>query len=362
MQSQSKQEIIDNDLNNIYLKTYQDCDFSNAKILITGCAGFLGFYITKYFAANHERLGIKKIIALDSFILGECPDWLNELKNNYSEILKVEKFILGKNDINELDDYKSVTHILHMASIASPTFYRKFPLETIDANIWGLRNLLDKYKSSDFLKGFLFFSSSEIYGDPDKNNIPTSENYRGLVSCTGPRACYDESKRFGETLSTIYRDQYSIPISIVRPFNNYGPGMKIEDKRLPADLAKCILLNKDIYIFSDGKPTRSFCYVSDAIIGYLKVLCSKYHTEFNIGIDKEETSVIKMAEIYREIGKSEFGYSGQIFRKVNEDPNYLSDNPNRRQPDISKAKKLLDFNPEVLVNEGVKNYLYFLFG
>ena len=138
--------------------------------------------------------------------------------------------------------------------------------------------------------------------------------------------------------------------------------MKIEDKRLPADLAKCILLNKDIYIFSDGKPTRSFCYVSDAIIGYLKVLCSNYHTEFNIGIDKEETSVIKMAEIYREIGKSEFGYSGQIFRKVNEDPNYLSDNPNRRQPDISKAKKLLDFNPEVLVNEGVKNYLYFLFG
>ena len=163
MQSHSKQEIINNDLNNIYLKTYQDCDFSNAKILITGCAGFLGFYITKYFAANHERLGIKKIIALDSFILGECPDWLNELKNNYSEILKVEKFILGKNDINELDDYQSVTHILHMASIASPTFYRKFPLETIDANIWGLRNLLDNYKSSDFLKGFLVYVDFPIF-------------------------------------------------------------------------------------------------------------------------------------------------------------------------------------------------------
>ncbi len=351
--------IIYNDLNYIYNNT-KDLNFEEASILITGCAGFLGFYLTKYLTTFHKNLRLKSIIALDSFILGNCPKWLSELENDYSEILTVKKFILGSNKISNLDGYQEVTHIFHMASIASPTFYRKYPIETIDANIWGLRDLLDSYVNSDYLKSLIFFSSSEIYGDPDKANIPTSEEYRGYVSCTGPRACYDESKRFGETLCTIYRKQFSMPISIVRPFNNYGPGMKIEDKRLPADLANCIVNNKDIYLFSNGLPTRTFCYVADAIIGFLKVLSSNFHTEFNIGIDDSETSVIELANIYKEIGESLFSYTGKIVSKKSDDKNYLLDNPTRRKPDISKARKLLKFNPKIDVHSGVKNYLIFL--
>ncbi len=360
MKNFSRKEIEIKDLKHIYDRTKKESNLNDSVILVTGCAGFLGYYIMKYFASYHSLLGIKKIIALDSFIIGAIPKWLKEIKDGNPKLFSINKFELGKDKISELEDHQKVTHILHMASIASPTFYRKFPLETIDANIWGLRDLLDVYKNSNNLMGFIFFSSSEIYGDPDKDNIPTNENYRGYVSCTGPRACYDESKRFGETLSIVFREKYSLPISIVRPFNNYGPGMKVEDKRLPADLAKCILSNNDIYIFSDGSPTRTFCYVADAIIGFLKVLFFKNNSEFNIGMDKPETSVIQIAEIYKEIGKLKYGYSGEIIKIINKDPNYLKDNPNRRQPDINKAKKLLNFNPTIDLKKGVSSYLDFL--
>ena len=124
-----------------------------------------------------------------------------------------------------------------MASIASPMFYRKYPIETLDANIWGLRRLLDYYMEKE-MKGFLFYSSSELYGDPAPEAVPTSEDYNGNVCATGPRACYDESKRFGETMCMLFAQQYGMPIGVVRPFNNYGPGMKINDKRVPADFAK----------------------------------------------------------------------------------------------------------------------------
>ena len=362
MTKYTKKEIINNDLQYIKINTIEECDFSNSTILITGCAGFLGYYITKYFAENNKELGIKKIIALDSFILGECPEWLKRIEVGFPNIVSIKKFVLGKDKISSIENFESVNYVMHMASIASPTFYRKFPIETIDANIWGLRNLLEEFKNSKVLKGFLFFSSSEIYGDPDPNNIPTSEEYRGFVSCTGPRACYDESKRFGETLSTIYRKKFGMPISIVRPFNNYGPGMKITDKRLPADLANCIISNQDIFIYSDGSPTRTFCYVADAIVGFLKALCSIEYTEFNIGMDKPEISVLELAEIYKSIGINKFNYTGKICKKVSKDPNYLSDNPNRRRPDITKAKKLINFNPVIDIKQGVGSYLDFLKG
>lgn len=361
MFNQKKIEVINSDLEYILKNSEATCDFNDSYILITGCAGFLGFYITQFFVKYYKSLGIKKIIALDSFILGRYPSWLNQLEKDYPEIISVNKFIVGKDDISKIENYEKITYVMHMASIASPSFYRKFPLETIDANIWGLRDLLEVYKNSQCLKGFLFFSSSEIYGDPDDNNIPTNEKFRGYVSCTGPRACYDESKRFGETLCTIYRQKHNMPLSIVRPFNNYGPGMNVLDKRLPADLAKFILENKDIYILSDGSPTRTFCYVADAIVGFFKVLCSSHYTEFNIGMDKPEISVIELAKIYQNIGKLNFGYEGEIIKKESEDPDYLKDNPNRRQPDVSKAMKILDFQPTIGIEQGVEKFLWTVF-
>src|SRR5262249_24558360 len=157
------------------------------------------------------------------------------------------------------------------------------PLETIDANVWGLRSLLDFYQGKAGLAGLLFFSSSEIYGDPPAEHIPTDEAYRGSVSCTRPRARYDESKPLGGALCSVFARVHGMPITVVRPFNNYGPGMRIDDRRLPADLARSVLDGRDIVILSDGRPTRTFCYVADAVVGYLKCLLHGAFEAFNIG-------------------------------------------------------------------------------
>ena len=152
-----------------------------------------------------------------------------------------------------------------------------------------------------------------------------------------------------------------MPISVVRPFNNYGPGMNVNDKRLPADLAKCIKNNKDIILFSDGSPTRTFCYVSDAIVGFLKVLSNKHYTEFNIGMDSDEISVFQLAKYYQRIGFDKFNYKGKIIKQISNDPQYLKDNPNRRKPNIQKARQLLNYNPQVDVYKGIERYLDFIF-
>ena len=353
-----KNSILADDLEYIY-QSLKENSYEDSTILITGCAGFLGFYFLNYFLKYSDKLNIKKVIGIDNFIL--CtPSWIDELTIRHEKILKILKFDISKESIQDLEDAENANYILHMASIASPTFYRKYPLITLDANVWGLRKLFDFYKNSNKLKGLLFFSSSEIYGDPSPKNIPTCENYRGNVTTVGPRACYDESKRMGETLCYIFAKEYSLPVSIVRPFNNYGPGMRIGDKRLPADFASRIINKKDMVIYSDGRPTRTFCYIADAIVGYIKSLRYKEFDFFNIGIDKPELSVIEYAELFADNSTKIFNYTPKIIYYKNSDINYLKDNPNRRCPDISKARKLLNFNPSILPKEGIKRYLTFL--
>jgi UDP-glucuronate decarboxylase len=246
-----------------------------------------------------------------------------------------------------------------MASIASPMFYRKYPIETLDANIWGLRSLLDYYSEKD-IKGFLFFSSSELYGDPAPEAVPTSEEYYGYVSATGPRSCYDESKRFGETMCMLFAEKYNMPIGVARPFNNYGPGMKINDKRVPADFAKNIVDGNDIVILSNGSPTRTFCYIADSIAGYLKIMLHGKYDYFNIGIEKPEITITQLAEIYKKAGKEIFGYEGEVIFNSSEDKEYLTNNPQRRCPSIDKARKVLDYNPEIYVEDGVFRFLTFI--
>lgn len=327
--------------------------FSDATILVTGCAGFLGFYLMHFFALYKDELQIKKVIGLDNFKLGK-PKWIQELIDQSADI-EVHHFDIVTDDIQTVGD-KNIHYIIHMASIASPSLYRKYPIETVDANIWGLRKLLD-FALSNEIKGFLFFSSSEIYGDPVPEMIPTPEYYRGNVSVIGPRACYDEAKRFGETLCYLYATQYQIPITIVRPFNNYGPGMKLEDRRVPADFAKAIFEGRDLQILSDGTPTRTFCYVADAISGYLKALVYGKFDYFNIGIDKPEISVKQLANIYLKAGREIFGYKGVIKFGQSTDKEYLTHNPSRRCPDITKARKILGFSPEIDVEHGVRRFL-----
>ncbi len=286
----------------------------------------------------------------------QTTKWIQEIHGNK---IKIEKFDIIKDDISNIDNAKEATFIIHLASIASPTFYRKYPIETLDANIWGLRNLLEFYKEKQ-INGFLFFSSSEIYGDPIQSEIPTNEEYRGNVSCIGPRACYDESKRFGETMCYLFANKHNMPIGIARPFNNYGPGMSINDKRVPADFAKSIVENKDIEIFSDGTPKRTFCYISDAICGYLKILLYGKFDYFNIGIDKNEISINELALIYKKIGNEIFKYQGSIKLSKSIDKEYLIHNPNRRCPDITKAKTILNYNPTIDIEKGIYRFLSFL--
>lgn len=332
-------------------------EFKNANILLTGCAGFLGFYFMQFFAHYAESLGIKSITAIDNFHLGK-PNWLENMENSYKNI-HLHFFDITKDDISSIQNSDNIDFIIHMASIASPPFYRRYPLKTIDANVIGLRKLLDFYKDKK-IKSFLFFSSSEIYGDPFPEFIPTSEDYRGNVATIGPRACYDEAKRFGETLCYIFSTQYNVPIKIIRPFNNYGPGMALGDERLPADFAKAVFENKDIVLFSDGTPTRTFCYISDAIVGYLKGLVYNKFDYFNIGIDNPEISIIDLAHIYFEKGKEIYNYSGNVKYDKSPDIDYLTHSPSRRCPNIDKAKNLLNYNPTIKVNEGVARYLEFV--
>ena len=325
-------------------------------VLITGCAGFLGFYFVHFFYQFCDKLNLKKVICLDNFMLG-YPKWIDEMAEDERFVIK--KFDIIKDEIESIEEAKDADYIIHMASIASPMFYRKYPIETLDANIWGLRRLLDYYREKE-IKGFLFYSSSELYGDPAPEAVPTSEEYNGNVCATGPRACYDESKRFGETMCMLFAQQYGMPIGVVRPFNNYGPGMKINDKRVPADFAKNIVEQKDITILSNGSPSRTFCYIADAIAGYLKIMLHGKYDYFNIGIESPEITIATLAEIYQQAGKEIFGYEGKVEYAVSEDKEYLTNNPQRRCPDITKARTILGYQPQISVEEGVRRFLQFI--
>ena len=285
------------------------------------------------------------------------PTWLNAFEQDGRFELK--KFDIIHDDIKDISGADEADYIIHMASIASPTFYRQYPIETLDANIWGLRALFDFYCQKP-IKGFLFYSSSELYGNPDPAHVPTSEDYYGYVSATGPRSCYDESKRFGETMCMLFSQKFSMPIGVARPFNNYGPGMRLNDKRVVADFALAIKQNRDIEILSNGAPTRTFCYIADAISGYLKILLYGKYDFFNIGIEKPEITISQLAEIYAGAGREIMGYTGKVTYAQSDDALYLTDNPQRRCPSIEKARKLLGYEPTIEVKAGVKRFLQFI--
>lgn len=349
-----KNLIVSEDLNFIRNNCKRELNkLSGSRILFTGGAGFLGYYFIQALLLENKNSNNKiSIDVYDNYIRGKKL-WIKKLAAEDKNLKLIKKDISKKFSIPKKYDY-----IIHAASIASPTYYRIYPLQTIDANINGIRNILENSIKMKSLKGLIFFSSSEIYGDPDKKNIPTSENYRGFVSCDGPRACYDESKRLGETLCNVFYEQYNIPVKIVRPFNNYGPGLDINDKRVVPDLCKNILDNKNLILFSDGRAKRTYCYIADAICGYIKVLVNgKKGNAYNIGMDRPEISVIQLAKKIEKIAKINYGYNKKIIFKKNSDINYLVDNPKRRCPDLSKSLKDLSYNPQINLEKGLANTL-----
>lgn len=286
-----------------------------------------------------------RVLAVNNFKTG-LPERLAWIKGRRDIELRPGDVSIG------CEPGEPVDWVIHGAGIASPPVYRQFPLETIDVNVNGTRHMLDLLRRGG--RGMLLLSSSEIYGDPDAAHIPTAEDFRGYVSSTGPRACYDESKRLGETLAMTYYRLYGSPVKIIRPFNVYGPGQRLDDGRIIPSLISAALQRQPIVLYGDGRATRSFCYVRDAIRGMLLVLLSRVSGEaFNVGND-EEISIGELARIAAGLdGPPEL----PIRFATSADGDYLSDNPLRRCPDLTKLRGLGAWEPQVKVREGLRRTL-----
>lgn len=356
----SSAAVVAGDLEYIVSSLEQELEeMAGARILLTGGAGFLGYYLTQALARWNERAAGSPQIQLsvyDNFLRG-VPDWLDDLtRRRGTELVEHDVTTPLPADAGAFD------YVVHAASVASPTYYRRYPIETMDANVNGLRILLEHARSQQEngrpVRGFLFLSTSEIYGDPSADAIPTPETYRGNTSCIGPRACYDESKRFGETLSVTFAHVYELPVVVVRPFNNYGPGLRVGDRRVIPDFAQDILAGRDIVLLSDGSATRTFCYVADAVVGYYKALVRGRPGEaYNIGVEEPEIDVGTLAGRMIDVAHELFGYSGEVVRERSTDADYLTDNPSRRCPDITKARRELEYDPVVSLDEGLRRSL-----
>lgn len=316
--------------------------FEGKSFLITGAGGFLGKYIVLLLKHLNEHILKHKLsaILLDNFITGYEQQVFSDQNLRFYKHNVIEPF-----KTNQPLDY-----IIHAAGIASPTYYTRYPIETMDVGTIGTRNMLELAREK-LLKSFVFMSSSEVYGDPDPQHVPTKEHYNGNVSITGPRSCYDESKRFGETMCFAFYRVFDIPIKSVRPFNVYGPGIRPDDYRVLPNFIEHALRKEPLPIHGDGKNTRSFCYINDAIEGIFRVLFSDANGEyFNVGNPEPEISVEELARLVVDL----MPYPVDI---INIDPPhavYAHCDPKRRCPDISKLKSLTNFTPKYALREGLK--------
>ena len=315
-------------------------------VLVSGGAGFLGAAMVDALVhLNKSRFTRPaRAIVVDNFVTG-LPSRLQRLATD-PNVQIINADISRDIEINETFHYA-----IHAAGIASPIIYRAKPLQTADVNVWGLRRMLELARAQADLRGFLFFSTSEIYGDPDPAHIPTREDYRGFVSCTGPRACYDESKRFGETLAVVYHQEFGFPIRSVRPFNVFGAGQRVDDGRILPDLMRAASRGTPLVLLSDGRATRSFCYISDAVAGfYLAMLKGHPGEAYNIG-NEHEVSIRQVAELVSSLSGTPVTF------QTSADPHYLTDNPQRRCPDLTKSREHLGYSSNTSLEDGIRRTL-----
>jgi len=315
------------------------------KILITGAGGFLGRYFVAVLKTyNFSAKKPVSIVALDNHVTSNPSKAITELKLDSNIEWIYGDATLGAQLPDKFD------YVLHAAGIASPEHYRARPLETIDVAVNVTRVLLEKTKED---KGrMLFFSSSEIYGDPLPEFVPTSEDYRGHVASRGPRACYDESKRLGETLCWIYENYYDVHVSVARPFNVFGPGMMPKDFRVMPNFAASIARGESLKVYGHGKQTRTFCYISDAIVGFLHILIEAEKPDvFNVGNPHPEISMIDLARLVTRVASP-----NTTIEVVKYPDTYPEDEPNRRCPNIQKIQNKLGFSPSVELEEGIRRF------
>lgn len=320
--------------------------FEGKTVLVTGAAGFLGRYFCELFAAVNDGILSHpcNLILCDNLITGDAAHF-DRKSMRHARFVKHD--VVRALNIDEPLDY-----IIHAAGIASPQYYRKYPLETLEVATQGTRRMLELAREKD-VAGMLYFSSSEIYGDPDSRYVPIPESYRGNVSCTGPRACYDESKRLGETLCSIFHGQYGVKTRTVRPFNVYGPGMQQHDYRVLPQVASHLVRQQPMSVYGSGKQTRTFTYITDAINGFLRVLLlGRPGDVYNIGNPTPEVSMLDLLRAVGEVIGRDVPY-----QLVDYPDTYPADEPLRRCPDISKATIDVAFQPQVDLPTGLRRYL-----
>ena len=313
------------------------------RVLITGCGGFIGGYLTKTLLNKKINLKIYGIDIIKPMLT----------KNNK----KNKNFIFIKKDltkIKKINIKEKIDLIIHLAGIPSPVYYKKYPLNTYFLNSDLSKLFLDFSKKNNCK--FIYFSSSEIYGNPDKYNIPTKETYEGRVSSISDRSCYDESKRSGETYCYIYKNLYDMDIKIIRPFNFYGNGMRHNDKRIIPQFFHDAINNKFIKVFSDGKQTRTYCSIIDAIPVIINIAFFGKDFVYNIGNSNQEISAFNVAKI----DKKTIGNNNIKILKTPYPKNYPSNEPQRRCPDTNKIKKEFRFTPTVNLQNGLKLFYKFL--
>jgi len=298
------------------------------RILITGAAGFLGSHLCDRFIKEGFH-----VIAMDNLITGDLK--------NIEHLFKLEQFEYYHHDVTKFVHVPGeLDYILHFASPASPIDYLKIPIQTLKVGALGTHNLLGLAKEKE--ARILIASTSEIYGDPLVH--PQTEEYYGNVNTIGPRGVYDEAKRFQESITMAYHRFHGVETRIVRIFNTYGPRMRLNDGRvIPAFMGQA-LRGEDLTVFGDGSQTRSFCYVDDEVEGIYRLLMSDYALPVNIGNPHE----ITISDFAEEIIKLTGTDQKVIYKDLPQD------DPMQRQPDISKAKKILDWEPKVGREEGMK--------
>lgn len=325
-------------------------------IIITGSSGFLGKNLIKYLINNNIS---KKIIAIDNFISSSKNIFLKFIsENKYNNIVDiVEGDICDDNLIDTIKQlYNHIDEIYHMASIASPKYYMKYPLETLDVGYKGTKNILElckHYNDKNKCK-LLYTSTSEVYGDALEH--PQKETYYGNVNSFGKRSCYDESKRIGESLVYSYIELYNLDLKIVRIFNTYGPHMDIHDGRIVTEIIKSFLLGSTLNIYGTGSQTRSLCYVDDTIKMIVKVMNSEFNEPINVG-SEFEISINDLVKKCQEIFNKNINNNQNLSIIYTE---LEKDDPKVRKPCLIKHKNLIgDINYTTLDIGLTNTFIYF---
>ncbi|WP_276133595.1 UDP-glucuronic acid decarboxylase family protein [Polluticoccus soli] len=301
------------------------------RILITGAAGFLGSHLCDRFIKEGYE-----VIGMDNLLTGNIQ--------NIAHLFPLQDFQFYHHDVSKYVHVPgNIDYILHFASPASPIDYLKMPIQTLKVSSLGTHNLLGLAKSKN--ARILVASTSEVYGDPLVH--PQTEEYWGNVNPIGPRGVYDEAKRFMESITMAYHNFHGVETRIIRIFNTYGPRMRLDDGRALPTFMSQALRGEDITVFGDGSQTRSFCYVDDLVEGIYRLLLSDYHMPVNIGNPSE----ITLQQFAEEVLKLTDSKSKIVYEPLPQD------DPKQRQPDITKAKEILDWEPKVDRHEGLKRTL-----